>query len=170
MNEWKKFSFTKKKGGGFMLEHRGTAETWLHLVHDEESGDLYVIGDYFRKPRMLGEYERLDIANNPIHQHLCNQIGLWFVLNCMRRWKHAPNIRLQLLKAIEDERDGLSAARYIYLHLLGSNRESEFSEYHSKVYTNAEDELLNIPEGIKPPLDPNGVTFYADPYLQGLQG
>ena len=153
-----------------MLEHRGTAETWLHLVHDEESGDLYVIGDYFRKPRMIGEYERLDIANNPIHQHFCNQIGLWFVLNCMRRWKHAPNIRLQLLKAIEDERDGLSAARYIYLHLLGSNRESEFSEYHSKVYTNAEDELLNIPEGIKPPLDPNGVTFYADPYLQGLQG
>lgn len=168
MNEWKKFVFTKKKDGGIMLTHRGTAETWLHLVVAEETDDLYVISDWFRTPRMNDGYERLDIANNPMHQHFCNQIGLWFVLNCMRRWKHAPNIRLQLLKAIEDEQDGLSAAHFIYLYLLGINREGEFSEYHSKVYTNAEDELLNIPEGIKPPIDPNGVTFYADPYLQGL--
>ena len=168
MNEWKKFNFTKKKDGGIMLTHRGTAETWLHLVQDGHTDDLYVITDWFRTPRMDAEYERLDIANNPIHQHFCNQIGLWFVLNCMRRWKHAPNIRLQLLKAFEDEQDGLSAAYFIYMWLSATNRQGEFSEYHNKVYTNAEDELLNIPEGIKPPLDPNGVTFYADPYLQGL--
>tara|TARA_Y100000004_G_scaffold42791_1_gene46847 strand:- start:7706 stop:8218 length:513 start_codon:yes stop_codon:yes gene_type:complete len=170
MNEWKKFVFMRDQHSAFALKHYLTGETWLHLVVDADTDDLYVVKDWFRTPRMNEGYEHLDIANNPMHQHFCNQIGLWFVLNCMRRWKYAPNIRLQLLDRIEDERDGLSAAHYIYLFLLGSNRESEFSEYHSKVYTNAEDELLNIPEGIKPPIDPNGVTFYADPYLQGLQG
>lgn len=169
MNEWKKFVFVRyQHGSAIALQHHLTEETWLHLVFDEETNDLYVVKDWFRTPRMNDGYERLDIANNPIHQHFCNQIGLWFVLNCMRRWKHAPNIRLQLLDRFEDEQDGLCAAHFIYLFLFGSNRESEFSEYHSKVYTNAEDELLNIPEGIKPPIDPNGVTFYADPYLQGL--
>jgi|TARA_R100000482_G_scaffold118212_1_gene62171 hypothetical protein len=166
MNEWHKFQceiITTPHYGKCKLIHRRTGDVWLELQHPTgENRKLTVKRDYFRSPRGKDLDEIFDPINNEHHRHFCNMTGVWFYVNTLRLGMDIEPMEWGL--AHKDQ--ALQLAEWM------SRSPSFFfvvAMYEPRSIK-ASDFLLNIPEGIRPPIDPKGVTFYDDPYLQGLQG
>ncbi len=155
MNEWKKYHVDE----GITIDtlyHSSSGSLKVQIKKQREkdgSLSLVVIKDRFRRPHGEDLAEPLDIVNNPDHRTICNNVGLWFLLNLDRG--------MESVRIVDDE--ALQMAFLILQH----TSEAEHNGYHPyDDKAEVANHLMNIPEGIRPPLDPKGITYYEDLYLQ----
>ena len=159
MNDWHKFRCVFDTNTCRLI-HRRTGDVWLEL---QALGNRVVVKqDYFRKPRGKELDEYFNPKENEHHRHICNITGVWFYVNTLRL-----GMDIEPMTFGEDHKDqALQLSEW-----LASVSVKTFYwivDMYTPKDSKASDILLNIPEGIKPPIDPKGVTFYDDPYLQGL--
>ena len=165
MNEWHKFrcELNAPYYNECKLIHRGTGDVWLELQKcPRKVHTLIVKQDYFRSPRGKELDEVFNPHENEHHRHICNMAGVWFYVNALRL-----NMGIEPMTFGEDHKDqALQLSDWIATSMQANFHRilNMYAPKDSKV----SDILLNIPEGIRPPIDPKGVTFYEDPYLQGL--